>query len=92
MFVTYYYLLVISCLLFGLFFASTFSFTPMILADLVPLDRFTVGYGLILLCQGIGNLLGPPIAGMFLYLYSVIIEYFMTENMLAGFLHVTKPT
>ncbi|GJQ72426.1 hypothetical protein Trydic_g3503 [Trypoxylus dichotomus] len=42
----------------------TFSFTPMILADLVPLERFTIGYGLILLCQGIGNLIGPPIAGM----------------------------
>lgn len=62
-FVTNYYLLVISCTLFGLFFASSFSFTPMILADLVPLERFTIGYGLILLCQGIGNLLGPPIAG-----------------------------
>ncbi|XP_067005965.2 monocarboxylate transporter 14 [Anabrus simplex] len=48
---------------FGLFFASTFSFTPVILVQLIPLDRFTTAYGLILLCQGIGNLTGPPLAG-----------------------------
>lgn len=48
---------------FGLFFASNFSFTPAILVELIPLDRFTTAYGLMLLCQGIGNLLGPPLAG-----------------------------
>lgn len=62
-FSTNYPLLLASCALFGLFFASTFSFTPVILVELVPLDRFTTAYGLILLCQGIGNLLGPPLAG-----------------------------
>ncbi|XP_050433322.1 monocarboxylate transporter 12-B-like isoform X2 [Adelges cooleyi] len=49
--------------IFGLFFASNFSFTPAILGELIPLDRFTTAYGLMLLCQGIGNLLGPPLAG-----------------------------
>ena len=48
---------------FGLFFASSFSFTPVILVQLIPLERFTTAYGLSLLCQGIGNLLGPPLAG-----------------------------
>ncbi|KAJ8957426.1 hypothetical protein NQ318_004906 [Aromia moschata] len=49
--------------LFGAFLSSSFSFTPGILVELVPLDRFTVAYGLQLLCMGIGLLLGPPYAG-----------------------------
>lgn len=59
----YYYLLVVTAAAFGLFFASNFSFTPVILVELIPLERFTTAYGLSLLCQGIGNLLGPPLAG-----------------------------
>ncbi|XP_014214192.1 uncharacterized protein LOC106643536 isoform X2 [Copidosoma floridanum] len=58
-----YYALVVTCCCFGLFFASNFSFTPVILVEIIPLERFTTAYGLSLLCQGIGNLLGPPIAG-----------------------------
>lgn len=56
-------LLQISAGLFGIFLSSSFSFTPGILVELVPLDRFTVAYGLQLLCMGIGNLFGPPFAG-----------------------------
>lgn len=63
-FTAYYFMLVISSAAFGLFFASNFSFTPVILVELIPLDRFTTAYGLSLLCQGIGNLLGPPLAGL----------------------------
>lgn len=59
-----YVLIVISCACFGLLLASNFSFTPVILVELVPLDRFTTAYGLVLLCQGIGNLVGPPLAGL----------------------------
>lgn len=63
---TYHYtLLVASTAAFGLFFASCFSFTPAILVQIIPLERFTTAYGLTLLCQGIGNLLGPPLAGWF---------------------------
>lgn len=59
-----YWLLLLDSALFGLFFASSFSFTPIILVELIPLDRFTTAYGLILLMQGIGNLVGPPLAGI----------------------------
>lgn len=31
--------------------------------ELITLDRFTNAYGLLLLVQGIGNLVGPPLAG-----------------------------
>lgn len=62
--VTYSYTLLILCsVLFGLTFASSFSFTPIILVRLVDLDDFTCAYGLILLVQGIGSLIGPPLAG-----------------------------
>lgn len=49
---------------FGVTFASSFSFTPTILVQIVDLDDFTCAYGLILLTQGIGNLVGPPLAGI----------------------------
>lgn len=68
-----YYLLMLMCALFGIFFASNFSFTPTILVELIPLDRFTTAYGLILLCQGIGNLLGPPLAGLSMCSSSVLL-------------------
>jgi MFS family permease len=54
--------------LFGLFFASNFTFTPPILVQLIPLERFTTAYGLILLSQGIGNLVGPPLGGLYLFI------------------------
>ncbi|XP_039290596.1 monocarboxylate transporter 14 [Nilaparvata lugens] len=58
-----YYLLLTASGVFGLTFASNFSFTPPITVKLISLERFTSAYGLILLCQGIGNLLGPPLGG-----------------------------
>ncbi|KYN45223.1 Monocarboxylate transporter 14 [Trachymyrmex septentrionalis] len=64
-FIQHYVFLSISSAAFGLFFASNFSFTPVILVELIPLERFTTAYGLSLLCQGIGNLLGPPLGGWF---------------------------
>uniref|UniRef100_A0A7G3AQK6 Putative monocarboxylate transporter 9-like protein n=1 Tax=Lutzomyia longipalpis TaxID=7200 RepID=A0A7G3AQK6_LUTLO len=48
---------------FGITFASCFSFTPIILVRLVDLDEFTCAYGLVLLVQGVGSLIGPPLAG-----------------------------
>ncbi|XP_049803620.1 uncharacterized protein LOC126237506 isoform X1 [Schistocerca nitens] len=62
--ITSYWMLALLSALFGLFFASSFSFTPAILVQLIPLDRFTTAYGLMLLCEGIGNLLGPPLGGL----------------------------
>ncbi|XP_060522459.1 monocarboxylate transporter 12-like isoform X2 [Cylas formicarius] len=67
-----YVVLIIFCGLFGLFFASCYALPPTILAELVPLDKFTMAYGLFLLCQGIGNLAGPPIAGL---LYDLTKSY-----------------
>lgn len=58
-----YWFLMILCAVFGITFGSSFSFTPMITSRLVEMDDFTLAYGLILLAQGIGSLIGPPLAG-----------------------------
>lgn len=62
--VSSYAMMAVLSVVFGLTFASTFSFTPIILVRLVSLDDFTVAYGLCLLVQGIGSLTGPPLAGL----------------------------
>lgn len=59
-----YAMLMVLGSIFGITFASSFSFTPIILVRLVDLDDFTCAYGLVLLVQGIGNLVGPPISGI----------------------------
>lgn len=51
-----YVALMVFCSLFGVTFASSFSFTPIITSRLVDIDDFTLAYGLILLVQGIGSL------------------------------------
>lgn len=49
--------------LFGLFIAANYALTSVILVELISLERFTNAYGLLLLVQGIANLIGPPLAG-----------------------------
>lgn len=58
----YWFLIAVSAA-FGLLFAASFTFTPSLLVKLVSLDDFTVAYGLVLLAQGIGHLIGPPLSG-----------------------------
>lgn len=65
-FIKSYYTLLGLGIIFGLTFASSFSFIPIILVHLVDLDDFTCAYGLVLLVQGCGNLVGPPLAA-FIY-------------------------
>lgn len=49
---------------FGLFIAANYSLTSIILVELITLERFTNAYGLLLLVQGVANLVGPPLAGL----------------------------
>ncbi|KAJ0177452.1 hypothetical protein K1T71_007461 [Dendrolimus kikuchii] len=58
-----FYILALNATLFGLTFSSSYSYTPSILVELIALERFTMAYGLVLLCQGVGHLVGPPMAG-----------------------------
>lgn len=57
---------------FGLFIAANYALTSIILVELITLERFTNAYGLLLLVQGVANLVGPPIAG---WLYDVTNTY-----------------
>ena len=49
--------------LFGLSIAANYSLAAVILVDLISLERFVNAYGLLLLFQGVANLVGPPLAG-----------------------------
>lgn len=60
---TNYWILASASAAFGLFFAASYTFTPSLLVKLVSLDDFTSAYGLVLLAQGIGHLIGPPLSG-----------------------------
>lgn len=75
LFVTSYASLVVLCTIFGLTFASSFSFTPSILVSLVDLEDFTCAYGLVLLVQGIGIIVGPPLAGV---IYDITLRFALT--------------
>jgi len=48
---------------FGLLIAANYSLTSIILVELIAIDRFTNAYGLLLLVQGVANLIGPPLGG-----------------------------
>ncbi|CAI5454499.1 unnamed protein product [Caenorhabditis angaria] len=50
---------------FGFSIASYVCLTSVILVDLLGLDKLTNAFGLLLLCQGIGTVFGPPISGYF---------------------------
>lgn len=50
---------------FGMFIAANYSLTCIILVELITLERFTNAYGLLLLVQGVANLVGPPLAGTY---------------------------
>ena len=43
------------------------TLTPIILVDLLGVERLSVAFGWVLLCQGIATALGPPIAGLHLH-------------------------
>lgn len=60
--------------LYGLCISANYSLTSPILVNLVSLEQFSNAYGLLLLVQGVSNLLGPPFAG-FLYDYYKVWHY-----------------
>ncbi|XP_072931655.1 monocarboxylate transporter 14-like [Epargyreus clarus] len=79
--VTNYWILMSISAAFGLLFAASFTFTPSLLVKLVSLDDFTSAYGLVLLAQGIGHLIGPPLSGL---IYDLTLSWELAFY-LAGF-------
>jgi len=66
--------------LYGLCISANYSLTSPILVELVSLEQFSSAYGFLLFCQGVGNLVGPPVAG---WLYDATGEWVLTF-LLAG--------
>ncbi|CAH0723088.1 unnamed protein product, partial [Brenthis ino] len=57
---------------FGAFIAANYSLTSIILVEQITLEKFTNAYGLLLLMQGLANLVGPPLAG---WVYDITNSY-----------------
>ncbi|XP_041977950.1 monocarboxylate transporter 9-like [Aricia agestis] len=70
---------------FGLLFAASFTFTPSLLVKLVSLDDFTAAYGLVLLAQGIGHLIGPPLSGL---IYDLTLSWELSFYLAGGWIMI----
>lgn len=82
---TNYWCLASAAAAFGLFFAASYTFTPSLLVKLVSLDDFTSAYGLVLLAQGIGHLIGPPLSG---FIYDVTFSWELSFYLAGGWIVV----
>ncbi|XP_068631908.1 monocarboxylate transporter 14-like [Battus philenor] len=71
---------------FGLLFAASFTFTPSLLVQLVSLDDFTSAYGLVLLAQGIGHLIGPPLSGL---IYDLTLSWELAFYLAGGWIIIS---
>ena len=68
---------------YGFCISANYSLTSPILVDLVTIHQFSAAYGLLLACQGLANLLGPPFAG---WLYDLSSEWYLTFGMCGLFI------
>ena len=72
---TSYASLTVMALLFGFFVAAYISLTSIILVDLLGLDNLTSAFGLLTLFRGFSSMIGPPINGEYLQLFSFTENY-----------------
>ncbi|CAH2106051.1 unnamed protein product [Euphydryas editha] len=80
-----YWLLAFISAAFGLLFAASFTLTPNLLVKLVSLDDFTPAYGLVLLAEGIGHLIGPPLSGL---IYDLTLSWELSFYLAGGWIIV----
>ena len=59
---------------FGFAISANFSLTTIILVDLIGMDRLTNAFGLVMLGQGVSNVIGPPIAGRHFFIHYFLLE------------------
>lgn len=55
---------VVYCAIFGVTSGAYIGLTPVVLVDLLGLDKLTNAFGLLMLFQGIASVIGPPITGV----------------------------
>lgn len=66
-FINSYWASIVVSATFGFSSSSMYPYTTTILLEIVPLERFTVAYGILLLSFGGGHLIGPPLEGMCIF-------------------------
>ncbi|XP_075973959.1 monocarboxylate transporter 14-like [Anticarsia gemmatalis] len=71
---------------FGACIAANYSLTSIILVQQITLEKFTNAYGLLLLIQGVANLIGPPLAG---WVYDVTGSYDLSFYLAGVFIGVS---
>lgn len=71
---------------FGGFIAANYSLTSIILVEMITLEKFTNAYGLLLLIQGVANLVGPPLAG---WVYDVTSTYDLSFYLAGVFIGIS---
>jgi len=71
---------------YGFCISANYSLTSPILVDLVSIQQFSAAYGLLLACQGIANLVGPPFAG---WLYDLSSKWFLTFGLCGLFIAIS---
>ncbi|XP_037093660.1 monocarboxylate transporter 12-like [Pollicipes pollicipes] len=59
-----YSALVAASAVFGFCISANYTLAPTILVSLISIENFTNAYGILLLAQGLANLVGPPLCGM----------------------------
>lgn len=82
-FTTQDFVIIIQTAIYGFSISANYSLVSVILVELISLDSFTTAYGMLLLVQGFGSLIGPPLAGMYLYSrlkYCQILVLICEEN------------
>ncbi|KAG0710024.1 Monocarboxylate transporter 12 [Chionoecetes opilio] len=63
-FITNYWLIALAAAVFGLFISANYALTSVIVVELVSLESFSKAYGLLLMIQGVANLIGPPLVDL----------------------------
>lgn len=71
---------------FGFSISANYVLTSAIVVDLITLENFTNAYGLLLLVQGIANLIGPPLGG---WLHDMTGSYDLSFYMAGIFVFVS---
>uniref|UniRef100_A0A915PUH3 Major facilitator superfamily (MFS) profile domain-containing protein n=1 Tax=Setaria digitata TaxID=48799 RepID=A0A915PUH3_9BILA len=80
--------------LFGLTLSSYVCLTSVLLVDLIGIEKLTNAFGLILLFQGIGTIIGPPISGQIADLtgsYDMSFVFCGTALLISGLMLVVVP-
>lgn len=58
-----YAALAIYCSVFGFFISANYALTTIIIVNLLGMDKLTNAYGIVMLAEGLANVIGPPLAG-----------------------------